>query len=135
MSNKFLTGLFFIVTVAAQGQLNSGGTPWSFNLDTPQPLPVDLVLAAPDLDAVAAEDLLYPVPFRFAINLPVNAGISPQLAVGSGQMAMTASGFSPFSLPEPKPSRFISTGLTYPLEAVFTSTTEKGPTCLEHLLI
>ncbi len=87
MSNKFLTGLFFIVTVAAQGQLNSGGTPWSFNLDTPQPLPVDLVLAAPDLDAVAAEDLLYPVPFRFAINLPVNAGISPQLAVGSGQMA------------------------------------------------
>ena len=69
--------------VISSAQLNRGGTPWSFNLKSGQPLSVDLILTPPDLDAVAEEDLLHPVPYRFAVNLQVDVGISEQLAASS----------------------------------------------------
>ncbi|MBN1199971.1 MAG: T9SS type A sorting domain-containing protein [Bacteroidales bacterium] len=85
MIKNILTGFFLLVAVALQAQLNKGGTPWSFSFDNGNLPEVDLVLTPPDLESVAAEDLLHPVPYRFAINLPVNAGISTQLAVRTGQ--------------------------------------------------
>ncbi len=75
--------------VISSAQLNRGGTPWSFNLKSGQPLSVDLILTPPDLDAVAEEDLLHPVPYRFAVNLQVDVGISEQLAASSEQLMGT----------------------------------------------
>ncbi len=76
MRTRYLIGLLLLLSVALQAQLNRGGTPWSFNLDAGTPLKVDIVLPPPDLAAVAAEDLLSPMPYRFAINLPVNISFS-----------------------------------------------------------
>jgi len=76
MKTRFLTGLLFLFSVALHAQLNRGGVPWSFYLDTGTPHNVDIVLPPPDLDLIAAEDLLSPIPYRFAVNLPVNVGIS-----------------------------------------------------------
>jgi len=83
-----VVGLLIIVTITSQAQLNRGGTPWSFQEEPTQTLSIDLVLTPPDLDAVAEEDLLHPVPYRFAINIPVDVGISPQSAVLSPQSSV-----------------------------------------------
>ncbi|MBE0649120.1 MAG: T9SS type A sorting domain-containing protein [Bacteroidales bacterium] len=87
MMFRFLTILFFFVVVTVHAQLNRGGVPCSFNHHRGQLPTVDLVVTPPDMEALAAEDLIHPVPYRFAVNLPVNRMISPQLAVGSEQLA------------------------------------------------
>jgi len=89
-----VVGLLIIVTITSQAQLNRGGTPWSFQEEPTQTLSIDLVLTPPDLDAVAEEDLLHPVPYRFAINIPVDVGISPQSAVLSPQFTVLSPQFT-----------------------------------------
>ncbi|TSA24843.1 MAG: T9SS C-terminal target domain-containing protein [Bacteroidetes bacterium] len=63
-----------------KAQLNTGGTPWSFDPQYELIEPGELVLTPPDLDSAAAEDLLNPIPYRFAINLPVNISIPDVIA-------------------------------------------------------
>jgi len=76
MVKFYLTGCLLLMVVALQAQLNRGGTPWSVTEDISHPVEADVILTPPDLGQVAAEDVLHPVPYRFAVNLPVNAGIT-----------------------------------------------------------
>lgn len=76
MTKKVLTGLFLLTAVSLHAQLNRGGNPWSSDFETGLPLQADLILTPPDLEAVAEEDLFSPVPYRFAINLPVSISLN-----------------------------------------------------------
>lgn len=69
-----LVGFLFFLTAIVRAQLSSGGVPLSF----PHTLKSDEVsivrVDPPDVRALHQEDLINPVPYRVAINLPVNIG-------------------------------------------------------------
>jgi hypothetical protein len=74
------TGLFlFIVMIAipfsGSGQLTRKGTPPSvrFNIESGNSDPV--MISSPDPDRIRWEDIASPIPYRFAVNLPVNKGL------------------------------------------------------------
>ncbi|MFH1297661.1 MAG: hypothetical protein ABIJ04_10355 [Bacteroidota bacterium] len=85
LTRLLIPGWLILGAITTQAQLNRGGIPWSFELEPVPTLAVDLVLIPPDMEAVTSEDLFHPLPYRFAINLPVEVGISPQSAVRSIQ--------------------------------------------------
>ena len=64
-----------ILSVSGFAQLNQRGIPFSSLYQIDQPTSVDRILTPPNMEVVEAEDILHPIPYRFAINLPVNAWI------------------------------------------------------------
>src|SRR5512138_1310582 len=66
--------VFLGITRVGSAQLSSGGIPPSTLFSLPQESRASIVLTPPDLKAVRAEDLGNPVPYRFAIDLPVDKG-------------------------------------------------------------
>ncbi len=66
---------FGIFSFSGFAQLNLGGMPYSSLYQIDQTAGTNLRITPPDMVEVAAEDALYPIPYRFAVNLPVNTGI------------------------------------------------------------
>lgn len=69
---------FFLLSVWASPswtQVSSGGVPLSAGPQGRQAASGEVILRPPDLDAAAEEDLRNPLPYRFAINLPVNVTV------------------------------------------------------------
>ena len=79
----------YCVTFSLSGfaQLNQGGIPYSTFYQIDQPAEADLILTSPDMEMVAAEDALHPIPYRFAINLPVNTWL---VDPGSGNIVIAS---------------------------------------------
>jgi hypothetical protein len=76
---RFILILFFchaaLFPNKVSAQLSQGGIPRSFALSMP-PVERDIVtLTSPDMDVLAREDEQNPLPYRFAVNLPVSLGI------------------------------------------------------------
>ena len=68
--------LAFIVTTSVSAQLHVGGVPKSYSVALPPDEGNLVVVKAPSLDSVFAGDQLNPVPYRFAVNLPVDIGVN-----------------------------------------------------------
>lgn len=57
-------------------QLQQPGLPLSFRYALPPVSSGTLMVPIPDLDRIASEDKIKPSPYRFAVNIPVSAGMS-----------------------------------------------------------
>ncbi|MCX6280123.1 MAG: T9SS type A sorting domain-containing protein [Bacteroidetes bacterium] len=71
----FLLFIFYFTPVAS-AQLQTGGVPQSFSFALPPEDGNIVTINAPALESVLIEDQLNPVPYRFAINMPVDIGVS-----------------------------------------------------------
>lgn len=71
--------LFFIYLMGSslllRAQLNQGGIPLSFKYAIPSREKSVVMVPAPDLAVMQSEDALKPLPYRYAINLPVDMDI------------------------------------------------------------
>ena len=56
-------------------QLSAGGLPYSFSQSIPPDASNYVTVERPSLDVLSMEDIQSPVPYRFAVNLPVDLGI------------------------------------------------------------
>ena len=73
--------LFLCVLVLASlpsilfAQLSAGGLPCSFSQSIPPDASNYVTVERPSLDVLSMEDIQSPLPYRFAVNLPVDLGI------------------------------------------------------------
>lgn len=94
-----LTGGIGLFINSAIAQRNAGGYPDGLSGYSGEQLPVTLVLSSPDQATLALEDEAEPMPYRFAVNLPVDLDLvkhGTPLITGSGdkvwQMRIDAPG-------------------------------------------
>jgi hypothetical protein len=64
--------LFFVFSYAANAQLSQGGVPRSFSHSMVPDSKHAVVIEAPDLLTLQQEDERMPLPYRFAVNIPVD---------------------------------------------------------------
>jgi len=60
----------------ARAQVSQGGIPYTISNSIPPVRGADATVSGPSSDALSAEDLAEPLPYRFAVNLPVDLGIN-----------------------------------------------------------
>ncbi len=91
MKINFLLFCLFLFSIPefVSGQLNRGGVPLSFTYALAQDSLNIIVLVPPSMDVVQREDDIAPIPYRFAVNLPVDVDIER-----SGKWANAGNGTS-----------------------------------------
>ena len=67
--------VFITLPKALDAQVSSGGVPKGFTLALPPDTTAGMVVTPPATDGLLQEDALNPRPYRFAVNIPVEAGI------------------------------------------------------------
>ena len=75
----FLFILGYLPVISALAQLNTGGLPESFSRAIPPENTNVYIVSAPDQETLVQEDRVNPLPYRFAVNIPVNVGIDDLL--------------------------------------------------------
>lgn len=71
----WLVVLGILAITGATAQLNTGGIPESYSRAIPPEDANLVVVAAPDVEALNRDDRANPIPYRFAVNVPVNIGV------------------------------------------------------------